>query len=512
MRRARIESLEERKMFSVTDLIIDPFDAAVFAQSGESTAIVDFIDPDEFSTPSGLRDRTETVTKDETITIGAARRDGVLLGDSNANYIGTANGGVWRNKITHTYDGDLVVSPYFDFNNDGRLDVAAERNQEIEVENDETHFVGHQKGSSDDPIPLDTFSLNFAVIREVIARTGMPGQEPLGWSWGVSNAARRNITGDFNGDGRDDLATLVGGQEGQELTQRPQLLPYMEQDNVYKLVEAHDAQAESFVSALYTDLLGRTGIASAADGASNTLMFGQSTGFVSPVDLDLLGLHVDTSPIDLSVMGLDTWEHAYLSSPSEITIAGTFEHATAPSGVLIGLLIPEAVGTPTGPVTFALVVDPANPNVVYIGGSTTHTPSQLASFCFADGSVRFIRVDTTGMADPQSALVASNEHRSNVTASLLASNEYFSRFTNTTLDDEAAAAVTVNWGDGASQVTHDKEFENWANASRFDRGYLPPAVADVLVSRILHEDNEFSFPRMSKAGAAIMAEWTSTRG
>ena len=94
-------------------------------------------------------------------------------------------------------------------------------------------------------------------------------------------------------------------------------------------------------------------------------------------------------------------------------------------------------------------------------------------------------------------------------ASLLGSAEYFSRFTNTTFDDEAAAAVTVNWGDGASQVTHDKELENWANVSRFDRGYLSPGLVDVMVSSILHEDNEFSIPR--KAGAAIMAEWTSTR-
>ncbi len=56
---------------------------------------------------------------------------------------------------------------------------------------------------------------------------------------------------------------------------------------------------------------------------------------------------------------------------------------------------------------------------------------------------------------------------------------------------------------GQSQVTHDLEFEKWANASRFDRGYLPPALEDVLVSSILHEDNEFSFPRMFAGGVRV---------
>src|SRR5687768_7447318 len=105
------------------------------------------------------------------------------------------------------------------------------------------------------------------------------------------------IVGDFNGDGKDDLASFT--------------LPYVEQDNLYNLVDINDSPAASFVAALYTDLLSRpvnaARLTSITDGSSNTLMFGKS---VPPVDVDLLGLMVDTSPIDLSVVSLDTWEHA----------------------------------------------------------------------------------------------------------------------------------------------------------------------------------------------------------
>jgi hypothetical protein len=128
-------------------------------------------------------------------------------------------------------------------------------------------------------------------------------------------------------------------------------------------------------------------------------------------------------------LGVDVWEHAYLQGGPQ---------TNGIIAVLIGLMQDVTDGTSN---TMMLTVDPSDSS-----GNT------------------FIRVDTTNMRG--------------LTTSLTASEEYFARFANTTFDD-------------AAKVTHDREFEDWANTPRFDREYLPPYV-----NSILHEDNEFSFPRM----------------
>ena len=63
MYRARIELLEKRKMFSVTDLILDPFNSGVAAaaEPGQSATIVDFID--EESTAPVLQCQREEVRR-----------------------------------------------------------------------------------------------------------------------------------------------------------------------------------------------------------------------------------------------------------------------------------------------------------------------------------------------------------------------------------------------------------------------------------------------------------------
>jgi hypothetical protein len=144
MYRARIEALESRKLFSVTDLIIDPFIAERAAAAVEPAAIVDYIDADEISTPLGAVGRTESVGKDEAISIGAGRTESVAAGDVNGDgvalLIGT-DGGIWRNRIAHTWDSDLHVAA-LNFVGDKMTLIARhmERlNQDIEVENDETH-------------------------------------------------------------------------------------------------------------------------------------------------------------------------------------------------------------------------------------------------------------------------------------------------------------------------------------------------------------------------------------
>ncbi len=229
------------------------------------------------------------------------------------------------------------------------------------------------------------------------------------------------MVGDFNNDGRDDVAeffpeTNVGWNASQavgfESRTLPHvdglmglLLPYMEQDSIYNM---------------------------AGNGSSP---------FVAAVHLDLLGLHVDTSPIDVEIRGIDVWEHAYLQDgPSTNGIIA----------VLIGLRQDVTDGTSN---TMMLTVDPSD----------------------ASGNT-LLRVDTTNARG--------------LAASLLASDEFFARFAGTTFGDEAAAVVAGRSGKVA-QVTHDREFDNWTHVKGFDRGYLPPGS-----NSILHEENEFSFPRM----------------
>ena len=47
---------------------------------------------------------------------------------------------------------------------------------------------------------------------------------------------------------------------------------------------------------------------SITDGTSNTLMLSEN---VAPINVDLLGALVNTSPIEVSAVSLDVWEHAY---------------------------------------------------------------------------------------------------------------------------------------------------------------------------------------------------------
>ncbi len=179
---------------------------------------------------------------------------------------------------------------------------------------------------------------------------------------------------------------------------------------------------------------------SITDGTSNTLMLSED---VAPIDVDLLGALVNTSPIEVSAVSLDVWEHAYSDS-----------NRPAANGIIAVLI--------------GLAADPSDPRGNVAGAAA-----------LADGSVR------------------------RVAASLLASDEYFSRFSDTTIDDESLVATTFGRGLAPSKITHDAEFEKWADASAFDQGSSPSAFYDLLISSILHEENEFSFPRMFTGGVYV---------
>jgi len=429
MRRGRIESLEERKMFSVTDLIVDPFNtnSALSTPMAEPPGIVDFIDPDQISTPATVDSRPEL-----------------------------------PNRITATYSGDV-----------GLAVVAGNR---IGVDLARASSWATTPGSCRRAAPITIW---LPGTYGIASSNHIPMEE---LSLNLTTGLATNDGGELVG-GSNLIIVVCSRAPGDNV-----LLPYIEGDNVYKSGK---------------------GLHDIVDGSSNTLMFGDAMSSVSPINVDLLGL-VDTSPIELSVISLDTWEHAYSAGGITTAFPDVFKHADTPergraaNGILIGLLVPEAIGTPTGSVTFALAVDPSNPNVVYVGSNSFLTTDPQGP------TYAPLRVDTTGMADVRSALVRSNEYRSNIAASLLASAEYFSRFANTTFDDEAALSVLLGNGDGTFRVTHDAEFEKLASESRSDRSQYVVRMEDVLISGILHEDNEFSFPRMIREGAAaIMAEWTS---
>jgi hypothetical protein len=348
MRRTRIEMLEARKMFSVTDLIIDPFDSQSAAVH-EPSEIVDFVDADDISSAPGAGPECDALP---------------LVGD---------------------------------FNGDGRDDLASSNNLIIVV-------CSH--------VPVD----------------------------GI-------------------------------------LLPYLEQDNLYLFA-------------------GNAGVVGIADGTSNTLSFAKVASFAGPAHSNSLGLHVDTSPIEASLVGVDIWEHAYRVQDGARDYDP--ESNDSQANGIIAILIGLAAG-------------PSDPS-----GNTQYA----AKFCLADGSVHFIGVDTSSTRDA-AKLVSSPEDRSNLSASLLTSEEFFSRFA----DEDRLSALLRN-GEGASGVTHEGEFEKWASMSRWERGYMNLELADVLVSSmrggrgeigstvgsnpvvgsdhawgsaiqgILHEDNELSFPRM----------------
>jgi hypothetical protein len=234
------------------------------------------------------------------------------------------------------------------------------------------------------------------------------------------------LAGDFNADGAADLASFAA--------RRAMILPYIEQDNIYKN---------------RTMLHELSPVVDVADGTSNTMMFRGAAGeeeatsrsIVDVWDHDitelpgenangiiaiLIGLAADPSdrggevavgshwkPIvngaadfdndgdvdgaDFLVIGkgapagatalLDVWEHGFSSGNG------------ADSQGIIAVLI-------------GLTADPSDPT-----GNTLHS-----NFCMCDGSVRFTRNETSGLTESQ--LAAQQDA---VTASLLASDEYFAR-------------------------------------------------------------------------------------
>jgi hypothetical protein len=387
MRRARIESLEERKMFSVTDLIIDPFSAAVSATIDESTAIVDFIDPDEVSTPFALGARTESVGKDESISIGAERTESVATGDVNSDLLVGTDGGVWRDKITHSYDGDLAIGLVGDFNGDKEQAKA-----QIEL--------------------MGTF----------------------------------NIVGDFNGDGVDDLATFI-------VDSRPEVAALkagrnqdieVENDESHWLRGGDEVQLSGVVAG---NLIGvdRTQAASAFSNLGPGTFSAAKRG----PDLEEISFIRDGQPVQAmvdSMLSDDLIGWSNLQGVSNVG-DGTMSAYSGYSGggyhALVCFRAPRDIdGLP-------------------LGQESHYTPQQ----------------------EMEDIIEGPPMLRSNVSASLLGSDEYFSRFANTTLDDQAAAvSVLLGTGDGTFSATHNAQFDTAADMSRYDRGHLPVTLVEVLVA------------------------------
>jgi len=147
MYRARFETLENRTMFSANPLVdlsatLEAQPAAAEYGKVEDAPTESFsLNFEEIKVKWEIVARTETIGKDwgdgvaqtesvaknEKITIGGNRTESVAFGDVGLN--------------GRPDDRDLAVGVVHDFNGDGRLDVVADRNQDIEVENDEKHFA-----------------------------------------------------------------------------------------------------------------------------------------------------------------------------------------------------------------------------------------------------------------------------------------------------------------------------------------------------------------------------------
>jgi hypothetical protein len=185
--------------------------------------------------------------------------------------------------------------------------------------------------------------------------------------------------------------------------------------------------------------------------------------------------------------------------------SNTMMFATKAGGEVVAGLLANDTGGTQGiiAILIGLRVDPSDQ-----GGKN-------ASLTFADRSADSIDGDAPGGA------------------ALVGSDEFFERLSDTMLDGDALVASTygrgvtslydilissIRGGNAAAQITHDVEFEKWADASQFDRGQQASSFYDLLISSyrqqaagnpagapgrtivevnsILHEDNEFSFPRM----------------
>jgi hypothetical protein len=197
------------------------------------------------------------------------------------------------------------------------------------------------------------------------------------------------IVGDFNGDGDIDLASLTRRQG--------YLLPYIEQDNIYK-AQAGDAP-QGGCAMLIADI---------TDGTSNTMMLRGAPGNGGAGSRSLV----------------DIWEHAFSQQ--------TGANANGIIAILIGL-----AADPSDPSGEAALGRHRQPNdrraadfdndgdvdgADFLAIATGNTlPGN--NFCLCDGSVRYIRVDTAAMSDSPRAA-----QQDAVTASLLASDEYFARF------------------------------------------------------------------------------------
>jgi hypothetical protein len=293
--------------------------------------------------------------------------------------------------------------------------------------------------------------------------------EVLGYSWGVSMPSHALMSQFFpeveihlDAYSKNlQVATdgTIGHQAGDATGVQVYLLPYLEQDNLYKsYIVTNNNDPDSMV----TDI---------TDGTSNTMMLATRAGgevvgdfLVSEAGSPrgiiaiLIGIAADPSDAshhDIAVAKVDVGEYAFL------------EHIDRTNGIIA--------------VWHGLLVDPSDAS-----GNTAST------------------------VNPQPSKSA---------------DEFFSRFADTKLDDHALVATTFGRGSAASQVTHDMEFEQWSGAPLV-RGYITIEIGDILVTSvhgdkigdrhaaggsrvigsdpdwgeqvqsILHEDNEFYFPRM----------------
>jgi hypothetical protein len=388
MRRARIEMLEKRAMFSV-----NPFVDASAVMDAKS-AIVEASPADD----AGV----ESVSGDLAAIKGAV---------VNINFIFET---VFTTKIDFQLDGGGLANTLAgDFNGDSRDDVASVTGgQTIEIS------LGMRVLSS-----TESFGAPYTYPELQRTETVDKNETLAVGAWGMANPGNEHArsTTSLASDGtRGPVSPMIG--EGLGAMRGGLLLPYIEQDNLYKsydfnpITEVVDGTSNTMMLVFFDSATPTAKYGPAANGIIAVLIglaVDPSDPSGNTAGLDLQGAVVDASPIDSmsSTTSLDIWEHANLVQPG------------ATSNGIIAILI-------------GLTADPSDPS-----GNAVHA----ASFLFEDGSVRLVGMEVGG------------------TANLLASDEFFSRLAGARLDEESLMATTYGRGAAASQLTHDIEFESWAN-------------------------------------------------
>ena len=188
-----------------------------------------------------------------------AWRSAMLMAMAARTLLDGLDGGIWRNRITHTQVGDRYVG--IDAGETIQLSTGEAANAAM------GELSGNCTVDAADYFQSHTLPHADGLLLDVVIAPS------------IRTADASNLV----------IVVLRRAPAGERL------LPYIEQDNLYT-VDGKSA-----------------GIASVVDGTSNTMMFGERAGFVAAPYVDLRGTLTGSPGFrDIeNALSIDVWEHAY---------------------------------------------------------------------------------------------------------------------------------------------------------------------------------------------------------